>query len=494
MTDVRTTAGWLRGHASPDRVLAFLGIPYGQAERFRAPSAAPAWTGIRDAAGYGPSCPQPTMPGPESESALALFGGILEPSMSEDCLVLNVWTPATDDARRPVLVYLHGGGHATGSGSWPVYEGAALAGRGAVVVTVNHRLGVLGYLHLSHLLGAEFATSGANGMLDVVLALQWVRDNVAAFGGDPDNVTVFGESGGGSKVATLFAMPAARGLYHRAIIMSGWFGLQGKEPAQAAQLTARALGLLGIDESSAAELLTMPVESIVAASAAMGGIDSGLYPVIDAEVITAQPIEAVRSGATAGVALIIGTVRDEYSMFLPFIALFAGGPPDEAIDSYLISTFGPEARPIIARYAQLRPDLSPDQIRVAVATDGNVRVPAIRMADAKAAADGNVYMYRFDFQSPLDPTLGAAHGLDVPFVFDTADTAAVTGTAADRALLVKDMTGAWISFARSGRPELPAGPRWPRYTIDERATMLFGLPSSVELDPAALERQAWREP
>jgi para-nitrobenzyl esterase len=491
MTEARTTNGRVRGIRAADDSLSFLGIPYGRADRFRAPTPAADWDGVFEADHFGPSCPQPTMPGAESEAALALFGGIPEPSMSEDCLVLNVWTASlTPSSARPVLVYFHGGGHATGSGSWPVYDGAALAARDAVVVTVNHRLGVLGYLYLPQLLGPEFAASGAAGMLDLELALEWVRDNIAAFGGDPANVTVFGESGGGSKVAALMAMPSARALYRRAIIMSGWFGLEGKLPGDAETLTARALELVGLDATSAAEALTMPVEQLIAASAQMGGIDSGLNPVIDGSIIATQPIDAVCSGGVSDRPLIIGTVRDEYSMFLPFIAMCAGGPPDQAKDQYLHQTFGGRTQDILDRYATARPDRSIDQIRVAVATDGNVRIPALAFADAYSEAGGTVFVYRFDFESPLDPSLGAAHGLDVPFAFDTVGRAPVAGSGSTQKALASEMSSAWVAFARTGRPDTGVL-EWPAYTPDQRATMVFAAESSVVEDPAGAERQAW---
>ncbi|MCW2525260.1 MAG: Carboxylic ester hydrolase [Pseudonocardiales bacterium] len=483
MTETRTTNGRVRGVRAPDDSLSFLGIPYGRADRFRAPAPAADWDGVFEADQFGPSCPQPTMPGAESEAALALFGGIPEPSMSEDCLVLNIWTASlTPSSARPVMVYFHGGGHATGSGSWPVYDGAALARRDAVVVTVNHRLGILGYLYLAHLMGPEFAASGAAGMLDLKLALEWVRDNIAAFGGDPANV--------GSKVAALMAMPSASALYHRAIIMSGWFGLEGKLPAEAETLTAQALELVGLDAISLAEALSMPVERLIAASAQMGGIDSGLNPVVDGSIIAAQPIDAVRSGSASDRPLIIGTVRDEYSMFLPFIAMFAGGPPDQAKDRYLRQTFGERTEAILDRYSAARPDQSIEQLRVAVATDGNVRMPALAFADAYSEAGGTVFVYRFDFESPLDPSLGAAHGLDVPFAFDTVNRAPVAGSGSTQKALASQMSSAWVAFARTGRPETGAV-EWPAYTSAQRMTMLFGAHSSVGQDPAGSERRAW---
>jgi para-nitrobenzyl esterase len=495
---VVTTAGSVRGRAVPDGVWAFLGIPYGGptggGNRFRPAPPVEPWSGVRNALEYGPSCPQPVNEGPEAEMALAMFGGIPEPAVSEDCLVLNVWTPDAGEGTRPVIVYLHGGGHAIGSASWPVYDGAALAARDVVVVTVNHRLGILGYLSLGHLLGTEYSASGACGILDLVDALTWVRDNIAAFGGDPGNVTIAGESGGGSKVATLMAMPSAQGLYRRAVIMSGWFGLEGATPDQARAVTARALELLDIAPEQADRVLDLPADQLVAASAAMGGIGSGLYPVVDGSVIPVQPLEAVRAGAARDVPLMIGSVRDEYSMFLPLMTMGATGPKDEAELAYLEAVFGDVVPGVLESYGRSRPDLDPARLRVAVATDGHVRRPAITFAEAQVAAGGEVRMYRFDFESPLDPSLGAAHGLDVPFFFDNPDTASATGTGPERATLAGEMAGAWVSFARSDSPTTGSGLPWPAYTVPERATVLFDVTTVVEPDPASAERLAWDSP
>ncbi|WP_255346966.1 carboxylesterase family protein [Frankia sp. QA3] len=385
--------------------------------------------------------------------------------------------------------------------SWPVHDGAALARRDAVVVTVNHRLGILGYLYLADLLGEQFTASGAAGVLDLVQALEWVRDTIAAFGGDPGNVTISGESGGGSKVATLLAMPSARGLFHRAVIMSGWFGLRGTEPEQARSITARALDLLDLLDlrpDQAEQVLTLPAQRLVEAAAPMGGIDNGLYPATDGKIIPAQPLAAVRDGLAPDVPLLIGTTRDEYSMFLPLATMGRPGPRADAELAHLVDAFGPDVVGVVEAYQADRPELSADRVRVAVATDGHVRLPAIRLAQARLAAGGAaVYLYRFGWETPLDPSLRAAHGLDVPFFFDTVDTATAAALGADtgdsdgRRALAARMGDAWVAFARDGRPAAGPALPWPPYSLPERATVLFDVPTRIEADPAGAERAAW---
>jgi para-nitrobenzyl esterase len=491
MVETTTTAGRVRGR-TVDGTNAFLGMPYGAStagnNRFRPPQPVEPWTGVRDALEVGPSAPQAVV---ADTSMLALFGGIAEPSMSEDCLYLNVWTQGIDDARRPVLVYLHGGGHTMGSGSWPAYDGSAMSRRGAVVVTINHRLGVMAYLSLGHLVGAQYATSGANGMLDQVQALEWVRDNIAAFGGDPGNVTICGESGGGSKVATLLTMPSARGLFHRAAIMSGWFGLKGAMPEQAQDMTGKIMAGLELTADQAGQLLTMSTEQLVDAASSLGALVATLAPMVDGEIIAAQPLDAVGSGVAANVPLIIGSTRNEYSMFLRFATMAIDAPEDEAAVTYLRATFGETIDAVIDRYRGSRPDASPYDVFEAVATDGNVRIPSIRLAEAKLNVSPEVYMFRFDWPSPVDPKLKAAHGMDIPFLFDTADTATVTGSGPERAALADDVCGAFVNFARYGRPTLPNGLDWPRYTTANRDTMCFDTPSHVVSDPNGNDRRAW---
>ena len=317
----KTTPGNVRG-TSDAAVLAFKGIPYAApptgVRRFRPPEPVAPWPGVRDAIDYGPSCPQPSAR-PQGWSQ--------EPRLSEDCLYLNVWTPGLDGAaRRPVMVWFHGGGFSIGSGSWPVYDGAALARRGdVVVVTVNHRLGIFGYLHLAEV-APDLASSGNAGMLDLVAALQWVRDNIAAFGGDAANVTIFGESGGGAKVSTLHAMPAARGLFHRAIVQSGP-GLRVKPRAQAEEVARTTIEKLGVAADPAA-LQALSTERLARSTDRARGAQARSRSALCSTTCTSPltPATALETGAAPDVPMVIGCNRDEATLFLARIPQYRTAP------------------------------------------------------------------------------------------------------------------------------------------------------------------------
>jgi para-nitrobenzyl esterase len=492
MTDApvaQTTAGAVRG-SRDGAIHSFKGIPYAAPPvgplRFRPPAPLPPWEGVRDALDFGPSCPQPAER-PE--------GWAPEPSLSEDCLYLNVWTPGTGDGkRRPVLVWMHGGGFSIGSGSWPVYDGTALARRGdAVVVTINHRLGILGYLHLKELAGAEFTSSGNAGMLDLVMALEWVRDNIAAFGGDPGNVTIFGESGGGAKVSTLIAMPAARGLFHRAAIQSGP-GLRVKPPGQAAE-TARTIAVeICGGAFDLAALQAAPIERLREAQGKLGrGAGAFAFsPVLDPDAIPEHPGDAIRNGSAADVPMIVGCNRDEATLFL---AMNPGGngqslDSDDGLRARLVP-LGAEAGTIVETYRRTRPESSPKDLLVAIESDRMMRIPSIKLAERKlAGGKAPVFMYLFRWAAG---PLGSAHGFEIPFVFDNARPP-VMPESMSRGDLAARMSEAWLAFARSGRPDHPGIPEWPAYTLDGRATMIFDRDDShVEHDPCGEERTAWEE-
>jgi para-nitrobenzyl esterase len=487
-----TTHGRVQG-ATQDGVHVFLGIPYGGdtggTNRFRPPPPPVPWVGTREATSFGPSSWQPSAPG--ASETLKIFGGFAEPSMGEDCLVLNVWTPGTTSSDRPVLVYFHGGGHTSGSGSWPAYDGAALARRyDAVVVTVNHRLGLLGYLDLGELGGGEYPTSGANGVLDLVASLEWVRDNIAHFGGDPSRVLAYGESGGGWKTSTLLAMPSARDLFQRACLMSG-AGIRCQTTDEATAIAERTLGFLGLDRSQLSSLADIPAARLLEAQNAAGV--PGFQPVLDGTHIVGHPLDLLRAGTTPDVPLLIGTTRDEFRTFAMAMPQPADGADDAWLADQLRHTVGAAATALVAGYRTSRPGASVFDLQVAINTDHHMRIPSIRMAEA-ASGPGRapVFMYRFDWETPaLGGMLKAGHGVDYPFFFDNLESATVTSEGPGREALASQMSGAVTAFAATGDPGHDLLPAWPPYDGNRRATMRFGLDSLVVDDPDGDERGLW---
>lgn len=477
MTDVLvpTTAGRLRGTIG-DGVAVFKGIPYAAPpvgeRRFRPPASVAPWDGVRDALEYGPSCPQPVQRPP---------GWAHETREDEDCLYLNVWTPdAAPSTKRPVMVWIHGGGYALGSGSWPSYDGAALAQRGdVVVVTVNHRLGALGYLHLDGLVeGGGFESSGNNGMLDLVAMLEWVRDEIEAFGGDPGNVTVFGESGGGAKISALLAMPAARGLFHRAAIQSGP-GLRVTKPARATEQATKLLAELGVADDPAA-LWSLPAERFVPADRAMGRM--GFSPVLDGAVIPKHPGDALADGTAADVPVLIGCNRDESAGALP-------RQLDEAGLRERLAVFGEEhVDEILSVYRGMFPDAAPVDILSFVLTDSRMRYGSIRLAELKGKGSASP-VFQFFFTYELGGRAG--HGYEIVFVFDNVREP-ISHPSPGRLALAAQMSEAWIAFARDGDPGHPGIPKWPAFAVPERSTMIFGRGgASVVDDPSGPARDLW---
>jgi para-nitrobenzyl esterase len=471
-------------------VNAFFGIPYGASTsgtgRFLPPTKPVAWTGVRDALEIGPRCPQrPSTLIPEIAAL-----DRREPA-GEDCLRLNVWSPGLGSGRRPVMVWLHGGGYSAGSGNFLMYDGAAMARRqDVVVVTVNHRLNIFGFLYLSELGGEKYAGSSNVGMLDLVGALEWVRDHAAAFGGDPGNVTIFGQSGGAGKVSTLMAMPSARGLFHRAIAQSG-ATVRGVPRDEATKSAEAFLAKLGLSGSEVDELQRLPTDRLVAAMQATPELR--LAPVVDGRSLPADPFDPAAPAISASVPMMLGSTETE-ATFNPNVPL---DPMDEAAlrtrVRQVLRADDAAADRLIASYRRGRPGVSNLDLYLILASDSAFRAEVLTEAERKADQGGApVYMYYFTWRSPVrGGKLKAFHCLDIPFAFDNVDLAtAMTGSGQDRYGLADRMSGAWAAFARSGNPNHRGLPSWPAFNTKQRATMILDNECKVVNDPNGEERLA----
>jgi len=497
---VQTAAGKVRGlalGASQGRVKAFKGIPYGAstegAGRFMPPSKPQPWTGVRDALELAPVSPQmPSMLIPESMAQQPKNDG----AGSEDCLHLNVWTPTPGSGKRPVMVWFHGGGYSAGSANWEMYNGANLAAKqDVVVVTVNHRLNVFGYLYLADLGGEKYANASNVGMLDTIAALEWVRDNISAFGGDPGNVTIFGQSGGGGKVSTLMGMPAAKGLFHRAIAMSG-SNVSGIPRDRANKGTEAFLTSLELKSSQVDQLRTLPVAELLKAMRATRGLNLG--PVVDGRTLPAGPFDPVASGFSANVPLMIGSTETEVT----WSTTINLDPIDDATlhtrvkDSLKVDDS--TADNLIGVYKKGWPKADNETVFLILSTDvSNFRTGTDTEADRKAMASqtpGNapVYKYYFQWYSPVrEGKLRSYHTLDIPFVFENVDiTASMNGSGPDRYPLADKMSAAWAAFARTGNPNHKGIPKWTPFTLDRRPTMIWNNECRVADDPFRDERLA----
>jgi para-nitrobenzyl esterase len=427
----------------------------------------------------------------------AIIGEAQPEPDGEDCLCLNVWTPAVNDSgKRPVMFWCHGGAFTMGSGSAPFYHGTNLARRGdVVVVTVNHRLGPLGYCYLGDLAGEDYAESGNVGMLDLVAALEWVRDNSAAFGGDPGNVTIFGESGGGAKVSVLMAMPAAAGLFHRAIVQSGP-GLRMMAREKATEHAEKLLKALEVSARDMNRLAALPFEQIIEANARVNSNAlRGWSPVVDGRVLPQHPFDPVAPAISAQVPLIIGTNKDEATLFLLADAELA--TLDEAgLHARVAPLAGEATAALIAAYRYAYPQASPGDLFSSLMSDRMMRMHSITLAERKAAAGAApVFMYLFTWETPiLGGRLKACHALEIPFVFNTLERGGrFTGDSPERFALAEQMSEAWLAFARDGVPRYQGLPTWPAYDAETRATMIFDRTCRVENDPGGELRRAWSD-
>ena len=502
-----TSAGKVRGASqgsSKDGVHIFKGIPYGAdtggEHRFKPARKPVAWSGVRDALEFGPRAYQNDNSFGLMPEIMELFSAEAMP-MSEACLVLNIWTPAVDARKRPVMFWCHGGAFITGSGASGWYDGANLARKGDVVaVTVNHRLGAPGFLYLAELAGEAYADSGNIGMLDIVEALKWVRDNIANFGGDPGNVTIFGESGGGAKVSVLMAMPAAHGLFHKAIIQSG-VAVTVMERGDATETAAAVLNELGLDKRQIEKLRDVPAAKIIEAQTAVQTrVGSGLVamanrrrvgfnPVFDGRNLAHHPFEPVAPKISANVPLMIGTNKDEILLFAPRLADL----DEPTMQSRMTAFLGDSHERIVAAYRRARPNASAAELAIAITTDKFVRNASITLAERQAAQHGaSVFMYLFEWETPvLGGRLKSPHALEIPFVFDNVATDRLTGDAPSKFALAEKMSQTWLAFARSGNPNNDAIPKWSPYTSEQRATMIFDNDCRQVNDPYGAERAAW---
>ena len=484
-----TSSGRVRGSVV-ENIKIFKGIPYGAPtsgkNRFRPPMKPEPWTGTRDALAYGPTAPQE--------------GRYQDPPQSEDCLVLNVFTPAmTGGAKRPVLVWLHGGGFATGSGSSPILEGSSLAHNGdAVVVTINHRLNVFGFTYLGEQAGADFALSGSAGVLDIIAAVEWVRGNISRFGGDPNLVTIFGQSGGGRKVATLMAMPKAQGLYHRAIIESGAV-LRLTPQEQAIRATDLLLAELGLKASQARELQNVPMERLLVANNAVlkkmpltepGAVANS--PMIDGKALPSHPWDPGAPALSSKIPLLIGWARTEETWY------DKPTPESMSLDEAglkrrVAERLGVEPQPVIDAFRKTHPDATPWDLYILIATDHPRGTYTRELGKRKAVQGGApVYMYRFDWETPEGGGhMRSPHTIEVQFVFNNIKIAGpLISKMPEAYALAEKVSSSWVAFARTGNPNTPKLPKWPVYSAASRDTMLFNNECRVAQDPDRESRVA----
>ena len=498
---VETLVGKVEG-VEKGGILQFRAIPYAWADRFRPPEPALPWAGVLDATQFGPAAPQE----PSATDALL---GVRDQVTSEDCLTLNVYTPAADDERRPVMVWIHGGGFTSGAGHLPYYNATKLAAESnVVVVTINYRLGVLGFLYLDHLC-PDLAGSGNNGLRDQIAALEWVRDNVDAFGGDPSRVTIFGESAGGMSVATLLGAPAAQGLFHGAIAQSG-AAENVLDTDAASWVTDQVLDHLELGPGDVVQLLDVPLEEILTAqNAAETAVLTGapgpdrratadlhlpFQPVVDGGLLTGPPLDAIRAGSAAGVPLVVGTTAEEWNLFALRDTLDDIG--EARLHRRATRMLGPElGEQAIDVYRTARPAAHSGELWCAILTDRVFRMPAVRLAEAQLPHAPHVAMYRFDYRSTvMDGQVGACHAIDIPFVFNNVDQPGVQlllgGVDEGTQALARQASAAWARMAATGRPG-GGDLDWPDYDLDRRATCIFDRTTTLVDDPEGAIRAFW---
>jgi len=511
---VETNAGKLEG-TEQDGLCVFKGIPYAAPpvgeRRWLPPAPVGPWAGVRPAKTFGAVAPQNILePDPQNELLVAvtnaLGSGEREPQ-SEDCLYLNLWTPGTDDARRPVMFWIHGGGFSGGSGSSPQYEGSTLAKRGdVVVVTINYRLAPLGFLRLNEVTGGRIPSTGNEGLLDQTAALEWVRDNIAAFGGDPDNVTIFGESAGGMSVGALLGLPAAKGLFHRAIPQSGACSTAAST-SRAVKFAERFLGVLGVKGSDVEALRSLTterlLEAVIQASLPTGTPDDAeiggmpMQPVVDGTVLPALPLDAVASGSADGIPVMVGSTLDEWKLLGAFNPELADLDDRSLLTQLRKAAPGLDADSVIAAYREIRArrgaPAGPRELFMAIETDRVFRMPAVQLSETLRERGQPAYNYLFTWTSPLmDGILGACHALEIGFLWGTYQDAfaALSGTGPTADAVARNVQDTWLAFAHTGNPSCESVGKWPAYG-ERRETMMLSDKSTAEKAPYDEERRVW---
>lgn len=487
---VQTESGKVGGYIENGMYI-YKGIPYAKAERFMPPVAPDKWEGIRSSRSYGPTCPQGKRMGWYSDEHAFAFNWD-DGYPDENCLRVNIWTPGINDGKkRPVMVWLHGGGYAAGSGQeLPSYDGANLAKKGdVVVVTLNHRLNVLGFLDLSAF-GEKYVKSGNAGLLDLVAALQWVNKNIASFGGDASNVTIFGQSGGGGKVSTLLATPSAEGLFHKAIVQSGSM-LRTMESKYSRRIGAAMVEELGLKPSEIDEIQKLPYETLLAAGekaiakvraeADKEGVSSFIFgwaPTVEGDVLPAQPFDPQAPAQSKNIPLMIGTTLHEFTTST-YVPAFRSVTKEKAVE-FLQKKYGNRTEEFLKAFEKAYPDYQPIDL---IDIDLIFRPSAVEQAKLKAAQQGaSVYMYMFAWESPvLDGMFRSTHCMEIPFVFNNVVRhASMTGGGAEAQALGEKMSNAWLNFARTGNPNAEDLPTWEPYTIEKGATMYFNNTSEIK--------------